>query len=331
MSGEGAKEEIAGKRFGRLVALYEVPENERKDKRFREYVCRCDCGTVKSCRRDNLRNNRSRSCGCLQKDTTKLNLEKHRRDIIGKRFGRLVVSSEVPKSEWKNKKHREFFCVCDCGDITKVARGALMSGGTKSCGCLKRDVVQNQGEDLTGQTFGELTAIRRVKSHVTESGERLTRWIFRCSCGREVELSINNVKSGGTKSCGHIGKSLAEYEINKWLMDNHVYFDIQVTFDDLRNPDTGKNLRFDYKIYRKDGSFFIVEHHGVQHFRETEDGFGKLQRETTDKIKKDYCKAKGITLYETLYNEDYISKLEKIIEYEVNREGDVHESEVKTG
>ena len=190
------------------------------------------------------------------------------------------------------------------------------------------DYRQNQYEDLTGQTFGELTAIKRVDSYINKSGTRLTKWMFRCSCGREVEVCINNVKTGATKSCGHMGKSLAEYEMNRWLTDHNICFDIQATFDDLINPETGHYLRYDFKIYKPDGTFFIVEHHGIQHFKEFVGEFGRLQREHTDKIKKDYCKINGITLYETLYNEDYIAKLEDIIRNEIEQGGVAYEEEV---
>ena len=331
MSTISTKKDLTGMRFGKLVALYEIPKDERKSKNFSEYVCKCDCGRVKRVRRDNLRNNCTRSCGCLQKEINKINMEKFRKELIGKRFGRLVVDSEVPRDEWKDKKKREFFCVCDCGNVTKVRRASLINGNTKSCGCLKQEIVQNQGEDLSGQTFGELTAIRRVENQYNESGSHKTMWLFRCSCGREIVASAGNVKHGLSKSCGHVGKSRAEHEMSRLLDQNGIHYDIQATFDDLVNPATGHKLRYDFKIYRNDGSFFIVEHHGVQHLRETEDDFGKLQRDVTDKIKKDYCIANGITLYVTLYNEDYMTRLKEIIESEIAMEGDAYESEVKTG
>jgi hypothetical protein len=46
--------------------------------------------------------------------------------------------------------------------------------------------------DLTGQKFNRLTAIERVE----------TKWRFRCDCGIEIVAFANNVKRGGTTSCG---------------------------------------------------------------------------------------------------------------------------------
>lgn len=56
-------------------------------------------------------------------------------DMIGKRFGRLVVISEAGKKDGQFA----WLCRCDCGKITEPIRGTcLRSGVTVSCGC-KRD------------------------------------------------------------------------------------------------------------------------------------------------------------------------------------------------
>lgn len=55
-------------------------------------------------------------------------------NMIGKRFGRLVVVEEACKD-----KHgrRMFLCKCDCGNPTKpILMASLRAGDTKSCGCL---------------------------------------------------------------------------------------------------------------------------------------------------------------------------------------------------
>lgn len=59
------------------------------------------------------------------------------KDLTGKRFGRLTVlerhGSDVHGAPtWK--------CKCDCGNISIVGRCGLISGGTKSCGCLAKEL-----------------------------------------------------------------------------------------------------------------------------------------------------------------------------------------------
>lgn len=51
--------------------------------------------------------------------------------------------------------------------------------------------------DLSGQQFGELTAIRDVGS---KKYRRM--WECKCSCGQVVVVSSNHLKRGNTKSCG---------------------------------------------------------------------------------------------------------------------------------
>lgn len=56
--------------------------------------------------------------------------------------------------------------------------------------------------DLTGQRFGNLTAI----SVVGQSGKcGAARWLFRCDCGTEKEIRGTHVRSGKTSSCGCYG------------------------------------------------------------------------------------------------------------------------------
>lgn len=58
-----------------------------------------------------------------------------RKDLTGQRFGRLVVIEEEGRIDGRCL----WTCKCDCGAITKVRSGNLLSGGTKSCGCLRKD------------------------------------------------------------------------------------------------------------------------------------------------------------------------------------------------
>ena len=53
-------------------------------------------------------------------------------DITGEKYGRLTV---IEKAESKNGKTR-WLCQCDCGNTVHVSSRSLVSGNTKSCGCL---------------------------------------------------------------------------------------------------------------------------------------------------------------------------------------------------
>jgi hypothetical protein len=72
-------------------------------------------------------------------------------DLIGERFGRLVIVEEIEprfRSYKKNPNHktRTFKCMCDCGNMSVAAINNLRSGHTGSCGCLQREAGQRNGE-----------------------------------------------------------------------------------------------------------------------------------------------------------------------------------------
>jgi hypothetical protein len=52
--------------------------------------------------------------------------------------------------------------------------------------------------ELSGQTFGRLV----VLGEGTPSAKGRRRWICECSCGRKIEASVSNLRSGQSSSCG---------------------------------------------------------------------------------------------------------------------------------
>jgi hypothetical protein len=61
-------------------------------------------------------------------------------DIVGKRYGRLVV---IGLSENRN---RYVICKCDCGNTCEVNQYSLVSGNTRSCGCLRKEMSRETGK-----------------------------------------------------------------------------------------------------------------------------------------------------------------------------------------
>ena len=57
-------------------------------------------------------------------------------------------------------------------------------------------------KDITGQKFGRLTALHRL--HNTKG--RMSKWLCVCECGNFVEVRLNSLTSGLTKSCGCLKK-----------------------------------------------------------------------------------------------------------------------------
>jgi len=129
--------DISGQKFGRLVVLEKVdkPNQLRKRAYFR---CRCDCGTEKVIETYALRSGKTKSCGCINKE----NPPRKVIDIIGNRFGRLIVISRV--ENYRATNGAQFLCKCDCGNEKTVQSAKLRNGHTKSCGCYRVDFSQKK-------------------------------------------------------------------------------------------------------------------------------------------------------------------------------------------
>ena len=59
------------------------------------------------------------------------------KDINGLRFGRICVIKHIGI----NKNRSIWLCKCDCGSFIEIIGKNLLSGNTKSCGCLKSEIT----------------------------------------------------------------------------------------------------------------------------------------------------------------------------------------------
>ena len=118
-----------------------------------------------------------------------------KKDLTGKRFGRLLVEYDTGK---KNSYNRILWhCKCDCGNELDISSASLnRAKPTQSCGCLQKEKTReaNQSEDLTGKVYGYLTVLRRMPNSVL--------WECQCKCGNKVIVNTNHLNTGHTKSCG---------------------------------------------------------------------------------------------------------------------------------
>lgn len=125
---------LQGKTFGDLKVI----EYSGK-KKASLWKCRCKCGKEIIVRGSSLTSGNTKSCGCSR---NKL-YDKRRKDLTGKRFGRLVAISYTTRKT-KNGTEVLWRCRCDCGNEVTVTLGKLVSGHTKSCGCYRSDVCHSK-------------------------------------------------------------------------------------------------------------------------------------------------------------------------------------------
>lgn len=117
------------------------------------------------------------------------------KNISGQRFVRLVAIRCIGVGN----DGRIWLCQCDCGKCAEVSAHKLASGNTKSCGCLRSDTSRlNRFQDLAGRRFGRLVVLRICG----DDGHHHSVWTCQCDCGRQPNISSNQLTRGRTKSCG---------------------------------------------------------------------------------------------------------------------------------
>ena len=114
----------------------------------------------------------------------------------GRKFGRWTVLGEVSSTP---RGEKTCLCRCDCGTQRYVLERSLKSGGSLSCGCLRRErACQANAYDLTGQVFGDLRVVGRSRKRTKMGGY----WTCLCSCGRTCEATASQLVSGRKTHCG---------------------------------------------------------------------------------------------------------------------------------
>lgn len=83
-------------------------------------------------------------------------------DLVGERFGRLVVAKLAFTVE---RGRKVWFCLCDCGGFKDVSSTSLRSGKTKSCGCLHKERARSMRR-THGSTSGGASRTYRIWSGI---------------------------------------------------------------------------------------------------------------------------------------------------------------------
>lgn len=94
-------------------------------------------------------------------------------ELIGQRFGSLVVVGELPRRvRPSGQKARYFTCVCDCGTTIECCLGQLRSGHTETCGCARRaaTVARNTTHGLSKDYPAEYRTWKGMRRRCNNSG-----------------------------------------------------------------------------------------------------------------------------------------------------------------
>jgi hypothetical protein len=87
----GKFKDLTGQKFSRLTVVKRVDDeirfyNNRKCS-YTMYLCKCDCGNEKIIRSNDLRSNKTKSCGCIQKEETYKSRKKYNTYDLSGEYG----------------------------------------------------------------------------------------------------------------------------------------------------------------------------------------------------------------------------------------------------
>ena len=299
--------DLTGKKFKNITVLYRAEDAISNSKRRRaKWHCLCNCGVEFDVLSDNLKKRPNMTCNECAK---KIRGESKRKNVVGNKYGRLTISEILPSFGATRVK-----CVCDCGNEYVGRQSDIVSGHTKSCGCLWYESISVANtKDWTGHISNYGVEFLH-QDYMNEDGQ----WLWKCRCGicgnlfTALPAKINN---GHITSCGCRIQSSGEEYIYNLLQEFKINFIPQYKFDDCKLKYV---LRFDFAIMNKNNLLGLIEYDGKQHFEPIEffgglDGFKKTQER--DEIKNAYCKTHDIPLLRLAYtlSTDEIAK--QIYEY----------------
>lgn len=174
-------------------------QNKSLEKKY-QWVCKCDCGNITTVPSASLYTGNTKSCGCKHKKLQKYFISP------GDKFGRLTVLEALCNNQVK--------CLCVCGKIKIVKKVAhLYLGHTKSCGCLKDEILHS-----FALPYGQASKNKAYRTYRYSASQRglafeLTQKQFETLavqpcyyCGREFTASKGAKRTNGKWECNGVDR-----------------------------------------------------------------------------------------------------------------------------
>ncbi|MCK5018783.1 MAG: HNH endonuclease [Candidatus Peribacteraceae bacterium] len=135
-------------------------------------------------------------------------------DLIGQRFGRLVVIEQVANyTSPHGKQQCKWLCQCDCGGETTVVSNSLRNGGTKSCGCINMErITGSSHHNWKGGVSSERDRIKKTIEYIQWRSDVFERDEYTCQYCNE---------RGGRLHAHHIN-GFADFPGLRFNIDNGV-------------------------------------------------------------------------------------------------------------
>lgn len=212
-----ATDDLTGEKYSKLTVLefhkYKTLGKIR-ERKYSSWKCLCDCGKIVEVLSKHLKSGSTKSCGCHKSGPdsgTKDNLFMSTDDLIGKKFGRLVVKEFYDYKQVENNGNKVAFwlCDCDCGN-TKITRASLLKNGKSlSCGCLKRENMSKIGRERANKykqkQYG--TPLSRQVYHRYKHSAGVKNIEFMLDYNELLDLVVSNCFYCGTEPMTVLSKA----------------------------------------------------------------------------------------------------------------------------
>lgn len=190
------KENFVGMHFGEWEVLKELGGSK--------VLCKCSCGVEKEIWKKSLKNGRSKSCGCVM-NQNRINTRENK--LIGEHFGEWEVL------ELNNEKVK---CKCSCGNIKDVYIRALMTGESRSCGCLQQKLMRETLINMYGDSIPSRAGSPREKWQIDTilSEEKFRAFV---SQNFKNKPTIHELAIKLDVSETHIGRLVRNYNLKELI------------------------------------------------------------------------------------------------------------------
>lgn len=168
--------DLSGQVFNGNTVLRRVEKPARASRRSAYWLVLCKCS--EECTLSTVDVKKGSGCGCGRTP-----------NLIGESKNCLTV---IGKSDEQGRNNSQIWiCRCECGNTIEVSTQNFRSGNVQSCGCKVGNSV-----DITGKRIGNFI----VLSKTNQRKNRYVVWKARCVCGKEMELTKNQLSQ--YRSCG---------------------------------------------------------------------------------------------------------------------------------
>lgn len=193
--------------YGRLTVVARHPTKKI-------WSCSCSCGAIRDIKESKLLSGHTKSCGCARRESPARFMvdaarRVNRKVVVGARFGRLVIEEAYPT-----------IAVCDCGNRKSITHTSLLlSGQTKSCGCLNSDNAKLKAAI-------RLRAYRTSKGRDPDTPMRDENHVQRNRFKSEAVPVVLLRDDYSCVLCGARGGKLHVHHIEKWADAPNKRFDV---------------------------------------------------------------------------------------------------------